>query len=464
VVFVVADTDQRPLLDEKVRSSIAADAIAGDSQRMAQFSDDVRKKIKAFQDATQLDLRIAITRCFKHVYFPYSDKSRGHLRHKELPAQQQGDTRSGTAVIATLLTDESKMRDTPVSYDWVQAKAWPDTDKVVTTEQIRQWFWRDHGSPIFRTVEPLRAAISEGIRNGGWVYHDSATGKVYTASSQAGLHIEFRDDAEIMLAKTAEASGLLVRKPTVTDLKGAIVGSKVLSGADIRAVLESKCGGEPSKADVAEVLASAVNQHQYSWIVVLDTSPAEGVRALTPTEIRDKGLDGLRVVLREQADKDGVTVPGRTVVKTKFTASGASGAALADVLNQVTDSGRPLSQLKIQSSADETIGISDITLMTSSLGMTQRFDVTVDADLTAEFDGVDGQVEFAGSADRKSYQNLNTTLGKLWQSATAVAGTLTVTFRFDTPLESTDAAIAQLVSIYKTLNVTNATIIGEVTK
>lgn len=462
IVFVVADSDQQSKLEDKVRAAIAADAISGDAQRMTQFSDDVRKKIKTFQDAAQLELRIAVTRCFKHVYYPTSDKARGHLHHVELPPQQQGDTRSGTGVVATLLTDESKIKDTSVSYDWLQEKAWPKNKNVVTTEEIRQWFWRDHTAPVFRTVDPLRKAIGDGIRNGGWVYHDSSTGKVYTATSMAGLNIEFRDDAELMLHKTAEDSGLLVRKPTTNDLKGSVVGTKVLTGTEIREILEAKCGGEPSKADVAEVLASAANG--YEWIVVLDAEPADGVRALTPTEIKEKGLEGLRILVREHAESMGVTFPGRTVVKTKFTAAGVSGVALADVLNRVSDSGRPLSVLRIQAAADEVVGIDDISLLTSSLGMAQQFEVDVQASLTAEFAGVTGQIDFDGAADRTTFQGLNAHLAKIWQAAERVAGHVTLSFRFEPPIEPSSAPVSQLVTIYKSLNVTNATVTAEVTK
>lgn len=464
VVFVVADKDQLPALQDKVRASVAADTLANDQQRMAQFSDDVRKKIKAFQDSARLELQIAVTRCFKHVYYPVNDKHNGYLHHRELPAQQQGDTRTGTQIIQSLLKDESKIKDDKPSYDWLAVKAWAPSQKVVSTEDLREWFWRDHGAPIFKTEDPIRQAINDGIRLGGWVYHDTVTGKVYTATTQAGLHIEFRHDAEIMLHKTAEELGLLVRKPTVNDLKGAVVGTKIVTGAELRAILEAKCGGEPSKADVAEVLATAVNQNSYQWLLVVDTTPAAGVTALTPTQIKDKGLDGLRIITRDYADTIGVVPPGRVVKKTKFTATGSSGSALADVLNQVADSHSPLSILRVQTSADEAVGVGDLKLLTKSLGMLQQYDIEVQASLVAEFNGVDGGIEFSGTAARQAYLTLDGTLGKVWDTARAVSGTLTVTFRFADPVEPNSSKVAMLTTVLKGLNITNTTVTGEVVK
>ena len=61
-----------------------------------------------------------------------------------------------------------------------------------------------------------------------------------------------------------------------------------LTGSEVRARLEKECGGEPTKSDVLEVLATAVQSSDYKWLVVLDIDPAPGVRALSPAPLRTR--------------------------------------------------------------------------------------------------------------------------------------------------------------------------------
>lgn len=464
VVFVVADTDQMDNLKDRIRGLIAADAIAEDATRMAQFGDEVRKKIEAYRQQAALEARIAITRAFRHVYFPVQDKAHSHLRHRELPAQQQGDTKSATSVVIALLTDEAKIKSDKPSFDWLKSKAWPASQPALSTEDLANWFWVDHGSPMVRNIALIREAITDGIRNDGWVYADTASGKAFTGTNMAGLQVEFRPDTLIMTMDEATTRGLLVRKPTVADLKGTVQGSNVVTGAQLRAILEAKCGGEPAKGDVLEALAGALSQHGYDWLLVTDGGPGQDAKALTPTQVKDKGLDGLHIFTRQHGDTLGVEVPGRTVTRSKFTASGPSGVALTAIADKVADANRPIMTLTIQTRADDQVGTSDIDLLVSSLGMLQQYDITVTAELTAEFDGVNGALEFAGTAERKAYQALNMSLSKVIQSATAVAGTIKVAFTFNEPIEQDSAPFGQIATVMKTLNIKDTTIEAEVAK
>jgi len=464
VVFVVADTDQVDTLKDRVRSLIAADTIAADTARMGQFSDEVRRKVEAYRDAAALEARIAVTRCFKHVYYPVQDKAHAHLRHRELPAQQQGDTQSATAAVIALLADEGKIKGDKPSFEWMKSKAWPSTQPAVPTEDLANWFWMDHGSPMIRNIALIREAVTDGIRSDGWVYADLASGKAFTGTSMAGLQVEFRPDTLVMTPAEATARGLLVRKPTVADLKGVVHGSHVVTGAQVRSLLEAKCGGEPAKGDVLEALAGALSQHGYDWIVVTDGPPGKDVKALTPTQVKDKGLDGLHVLSRAHGDALGVEVPGRTVTRTKYTATGPSGVAMTAIANQVADANRPVATLTIQAHADDQVGTGDIDLLASSLGMLQQFDIAVTADITAEFAGLTGELTLAGTADRKAYQALNGHLSKAIQAASAVAGTIKVAFAFPDPLAHDSPAFTQIVTVMKTLNIQRTTVEAEVPK
>lgn len=463
LVFVVADDDHLDQLKERIRAQLAAEAITSDAARMATFEPNVRHKIEEFQKNARLEARIAITRCFKHVYYPMNDAAHQYLRHADLPPQQQGSAASATKAVVALLDDEQKIRTTAIPYAWLKSKAWPSRNPSTTTKEIADWFWIDHGAPLLLDLSLARDAITNGIKHDGWVYYDSSAGKTYTGNSMAGLNVAFSADAELLTASEAADRGLLVRTPTATDVR-SVVTTQAMTGTQLREVLESKCGGEPSKAAVLDALAAAVQQYEYRDVVVTDTQPGDGVRALTPSEITRKGLDSLVAISRDGADAAGVEIPGRIVTRTQFQASGPSGAALAQLTDQISDSGKPVARLSISTTADEVIGIGDINLLNSALGMLQQFDITMSADLTAEFDGITGALELQGRGNRADWQKLNTTLKPLLQAASNLGGAATLSVEFNPPITTSHNQYTQFANVIKQLNITNTTMSAEVTK
>lgn len=463
IVFAVADEEQVDALKDRARALIASDSLAADTARLAQFSDEVRKKIDAYNKEASLTARIAVTRCYKHIYFPSSEKTTGYLRHRELPAQAQGDPKNATAAVLTLLEDEDKIRSSPISASYLKSKTWPNSDSA-TTRDIADYFWTDHSIQIVRNPSLLREAIVNGVKNDNWVYYDASTGKAYTANTMAGFSPEMKPDAEVMTAAEAQTRGLLVRKPTQTDLKVVLTGDET-TGAEIRSRLEAQCGGEPTKADVLDLLATAVQASDYKQLVVLDTEPVPGVRALTPSAIKTKGLDGLHVLTRQAADALGVEVPTRTANSKTFTASGAGGAAMQSLIDQVSDFTIPtVSALTLKVSADEATGTSDIDLAVASLGMLQQQNISVRATIRAEYDGVAGGIQFQGSADRRDFQSAYNHAKKAIAGASKVAGEMTLTFAFAPPLAISDAQFGQIHTVIKNLAMKNTTMTAEVTK
>ena len=334
VVFAVPDEEQVEVLKDRARALIASNNLASDAARLAQFSDEVRKKVEVYNKEATLNARIAVNRCYKHIYYPSSDKNTGYLRHRELPAHAQGDPKNATSAALTLLDDEGKIRSDAFTASYLRSKTWPNA-QATTTSAIVDFFWTDHTIQIVRNPALIREAIVNGIKNENWVYYDGGTGKSYTAHTMAGLSVEMKADTEVMTASEAQSRGLFVRKPTQTDLR-AVLTSDDLTGAEVRTRLEAECGGEPSKTDVLELLATAVQSSDYKWFVVLDTVPAPGVRALSPSAIKDKGLDTLRVLTREAADAADIEVPTRTATSKTFSASGPGGSAMQSLIDQVS--------------------------------------------------------------------------------------------------------------------------------
>lgn len=463
VTFAVADTEQVDVLKDRARALIAAANLASDTARLQQFSEEVRKKVEAFYKQATLDARIAVNRCYKHIYYPSNEKTSNYLRHRELPAQAQGDPKNATTAVVTLLQDEGKIRSDEFTASYLRSKTWPNHQST-TTGAIADFFWTDHTIQIVRNPALIRSAITNGVKNENWVYFDGSTGKAYTAHTMAGMSVTIASDAEVMTASEAQSRGLLVRKPTQADLKAVLTASDI-TGAEIRSLLEAECGGEPSKTDVLELLATAVQASDYKWFVVLDTAPAPGVKALTPSLIKDRGLDTLRIIGRDEADAAGVEVSTRTIQSKTFTASGPGGAAMQTIVDQVSDfTIQTISSLTIKVTADGASGTHDLDLAVAALGMLQKQDISVKASIRAEYKGLAGGLAFTGTADRMDFQSAYNHAKKALGGATKIAGDLAVTFKFTPPLDVNDAAFNQIHTVIKTLTIQSTNITAEVIK
>ena len=334
IVFIAADSDAVDALKDRVRARLAVEKITSDLVRLETFTEQVRKKITDASDQARLNERVAVTLCYKHIYFPANDAAHGYLRHVVLPAQAQGDTQPASRMVLDVLRDEAKIRSDPFAYNWLRARTWPAPREAATTAEIAGWFYRDHSAPILRDVSYLKDSIRDGMRKDGWVYYDTATGKAYSAAGPSP-NIEISRDAEVLTRDEANRRGLLAKEATLADLY-AVALSPRLSGADIRLALEAHTGGEPAKGRVLDLLATAVGNERYGKLVVSDGEPGEGFTALTPTQIRSTGLDSLVVLTRAEADQLGVAIPGRVVAMAPEK-RGPAGIALQQLADTVAD-------------------------------------------------------------------------------------------------------------------------------
>ena len=465
VVFVVPDQAQVELLRDRARAVIAANALAGDSARLTQFTKEIRDKIMDFRDRTLLDARVAVNRCYRHVYFPTGDRAAGYLRHRELSAQAVGgDIQNTTKAVLELLDDDGKIRNQPMTPQYLRNKTWADVP-FTTTKALIDISWRDHSAQLVLNPSLVREAVALGIRDHGWVYLDTATGKTWHANAQAGLSIVFAADKEVMTHEEAQNRGLLVRKPSHQDLR-SVLRTELMTGSELRAALEPLVGGEPAKGDVLEALAGIARATEYDLIVVLDGEAAPGSRALTPSQITDRGLDSLRILPRQAADSVGVAIPIRTVTGKTFTAEGMGGVAMQKILDQVADfTIQTVSRLTFKLSADDASGTQDLELAVAMLGMLPQHPITVSGQISAEFKDVPGGLQFrTTAAARADYQAAHTHVKKALAGATKIGGSLTLELRFDPPTTPEDEAITKLADVIRKMQFKHVAMTCEVTK
>jgi len=189
VLFLAADSDQVDNMVLVARRYLAIGRIVGDADRMSEFNKEQRDELKKAQEAAELDVRVAITKAYRYLYYPTSDARKSHafLRRETLPAQDQGDVdKDQTNVILRVLRQLNKVltaNEDTLSAMYVKAKAWEQNQVSMSTEDLRKAFARKIGVKILMDVGQLRKTIQNGVKTGAWVYYDSTEEFVYDQDS-----------------------------------------------------------------------------------------------------------------------------------------------------------------------------------------------------------------------------------------------------------------------------------------
>ncbi len=179
VIFLVADADQVENMVEVARRYLAIGRIVGDAGRMAEFNKEQQDKLRKAKDAAELDVRIAITKAYRYLYYPTPDAPKAHafLRRETLPAQDQGEVEKDQAnVVLRVLRALKKVLtadDDMLSAMYVKAKAWDHNQASMATEDLRKAFARKIALRLLLDVGQLKKTIKNGVEMKVWVYYDS---------------------------------------------------------------------------------------------------------------------------------------------------------------------------------------------------------------------------------------------------------------------------------------------------
>jgi len=289
LLFLCADSGQVERMVEVCRRYLAITRIITDTDRLAEFNDEQKKKLKGMHEAAELDVRIAITRAYRYLFYPSQDapRSASNLARETLPAQEQGEVASDQAKVVLgilkqldkVLTDESK----PLSSAYVKSKAWPGSQQEMTTEELLRAFARKISLPIMLDQQKLKSTIKEGITNGTWVYFDTREQMGYGKKSPPPF-VSISEDALLYTPEEAERRGI--------PIKGA--------GSEKREVCPL-CGAHPCACEVPPLPGPEVFQAEGTPAQAMQNvrDMAEDAGALTLSKItvvaEGEGKEGARV-------------------------------------------------------------------------------------------------------------------------------------------------------------------------
>lgn len=269
VLFLVANEGMVENMVEVAQRYLAINRVVSDAERMRGFTEEQRKKLKKMGEAAELEVRVAISRVYRHLFFPRAgvSKSHSHLEHVTLPAQDQGDARKdqGEVVLRVLrahnkvLTNDEK----PLAAAYVKARAWDQNQQSSTTEELRKRYARRLSLPLLLDLNQLKRTIKNGIDNQIWIYYDAAAELGYDHESPPPA-IQISDEVYLYTPQEAERLNIPIKgkrplAPAEGDASSPIVGearcpvcgnleSECVCGDEIAPIIPLRGEGPPHQA------------------------------------------------------------------------------------------------------------------------------------------------------------------------------------------------------------------------
>ena len=216
VLFLVADEDQVENMVQVAQRYLAIGRITGDAERMGEFHEEQRKKLKKMGEAAELDVRVAITKAYRYLYYPSADAPQKHsnLNRETLPAQDQGEVNQDQSnVVLRVLKQLQKVLtadDPTLPAAFVRAKAWDAGQVMISTEDLRRAFARRMGLRILLDLNQLKKTVRNGINQGTWVYYDTEEQIGYGTASPAPL-VQISEDVVLYTPEEAKRLGLRIK-------------------------------------------------------------------------------------------------------------------------------------------------------------------------------------------------------------------------------------------------------------
>ncbi len=216
VLFLVADTAQTQRMIEAARYWKAVSRLAEDPERARHLTAEQQKRLRDRKDAGLVELRLAIHRAYRFLYYPSADAPRatGGLAREALPAQDQGDIkRDQSQVVLEALRRLEKVYtadDPPIAPQFIRSKAWPAGRSAVRVAELARTFAMRRGLRMLLDARPLREGLLEGIRRGLWVYYDPQEGAGYGAPSPTA-YIDLAGEGELLEPAEARARGVAIK-------------------------------------------------------------------------------------------------------------------------------------------------------------------------------------------------------------------------------------------------------------
>jgi hypothetical protein len=301
LLFLVTDADQVARLVEVAQRYLAVQRIVTDPDRMSDFNKEQKDKLRKMAEAAELDLRVAITKAYRHFYYPSADapKSSSGLAHQLLQPDEQGEVeKDQSEVVLRVLKGLEKVLtadDKPFPPQYLKAKAWPLNTPSVSTEDLRRAFAQRLALRMLLNVDQLKRTVREGIGKGIWVYYQPDEKIGYGTASPPPL-IEISEEILLYTPEEAKRLGVKIKGTEVEELTCPVCGKTPCA-----------CDDDDDDKDKGPVRVHAEGTPAQSFQAVSDQCYDQKVKALRRVSGRAVRGPG------DPADRQGRAVSGAEV-------------------------------------------------------------------------------------------------------------------------------------------------------
>ncbi|MCL4299782.1 MAG: DUF499 domain-containing protein [Anaerolineae bacterium] len=266
LLFLVADKEQVENMVEVAQRYLAIGRIVGDPSRMQEFTEEQRKRLKKTAEAAELQVRVAITKTYRYLYYPSAEAPQSHsnLARETLPPQDQGEVNQDqTNVVLRVLKQLQKALtadDATLPAAFVRAKAWDTGQVVISTEELRRAFARRLGLRMLLDANQLKKTIRNGLETKTWFYYDTGQQLGYDAETPPPP-VQISEDALLYTPEEAARLKLPIKGKVTTGDGGGVsqeptcpVCGRPISqcicgdGSDITPVVRLHAEGAPAQA------------------------------------------------------------------------------------------------------------------------------------------------------------------------------------------------------------------------
>jgi hypothetical protein len=433
VVFLCVDPNQVEPLKHTIRQHMAAARILDSETRRQDLGLEVVKQIQQIKDAGDIEVAIAVSRCFSHLYIPAPDTANDNLRHEEVPAKSKGDIKgkgqSQTEGVLDILRSFGKIKasDPALAPSYLKSKTWAKEDEI-TLDKVRDWFWVDPALEMPIDETRITDSVRTGVKNGEWVYYDAGAERGYT-DADAPPPVKIASDTYLMTPERAAETGAI--KPKLSAVVIAELISKAggtIAGTDLYDQLEEEVGKRPHKKDVTAIL-QRVAAKPGSQIAVVEGSPEEGKAQLTESQLGKVSHDRVTLLSRKAAEHAGIVATSSSGGPKVVADTGPAAVAFNKVREKATEvtGAIGVASISVKATADAGEGVSDIRALGAVIGMTPKLDITIDLSLGVTLAHGDAEVELDGPSGH--YQKLESDLLKFASHGDEVSGYLQLNAR-----------------------------------
>jgi hypothetical protein len=441
VVFLCPDPTQVAPLKQTIRRHMAAERILGSEARRQDLGPDVVKQVQQIKDAGDIEVVVAVTRCFAHLYYPARDKTHDDLHHHELPAKTKGEIQgkgaSQTQAVLDTLRGLGKIKpsEPALAPSYLRSKTWASQDEI-TLDKVHDWFWVDPSLEMPVDTTRIVECVRSGVKIGEWVYYEADSEKVWT-DKDAPPPVRISSDSFLMTPDRAAEAGVIAAQLTAALVEEVVqAAGGQIGGSDLYDKLEEEVGKRPTKKELTAILAR-VAVSAGSRLAVVEGEPDEGKVQLSASQLDKSNHDKLTFLTRAAATKAGVvaapTAGGPKIVSAEGAAAVAF-AKTAEKAGEVTDADG-VSWIKATATADPGEGVGDLKALGAVIAMTPKLSFNVELNVDLGLPHGTASIYFDGPG--ADYQKLESDLMKFAGHAAEASGqlTLTASTKDDSPIK-----------------------------